>query len=142
MTSKQFHIVVVLTLVAGFLGGAASNLLLRGTPATAQGTTGAMRATRFEVVDDGGKIRAVLGASGSAFCPALTLYDAAGQRRAGLSMGPDGSPGLSMYDASSVLRARVGCLQTVGKSSGTTTSYPESTIALFKKDGVISWRAP
>jgi len=142
MTSKQFRILVVLTLVSGFLGGAACNLLLRGTPAAAQGTNGAVKATRFEVVDDGGRIRAVLGASGSNFCPALTLYDASGKRRTGLSMGADGSPGLSMYDANSVLRARVGCLQTVGKSTGTTTNYPESTIALFKNDGVISWRAP
>ncbi|MEI6501177.1 MAG: hypothetical protein WCP21_09155 [Armatimonadota bacterium] len=142
MTSKQFRMLVVVTLVAGFLGGAVCNLLLRGTPATAQGAPNTVRATTFVVVDDAGKTRATLGVVGSSFCPALTLYDATGKRRAGLSMGPDGSPGLSTYDANSVLRARVGCLQTVSTSTGTKTNYPESTVAVFKKDGTISWRTP
>lgn len=142
MTGKQFGVLAALTVVAGLLGGAACNLLLRGTPALAQDSAGTVRATRFDVVDDAGKTRASLGVSGGAFTPALSLYDAAGRRRAVLSLGADGSPGFSLMDADSRLRARVGCTQTRDTETGKTTNYPESSITLFKSTGTVVWRAP
>lgn len=141
MTGKQFRILVVLTVVSAFAGGLVSSLLLRGTAATAQGN-GSLKATSFVVVDDAGRTRGAFGVNGSSFAPALALYDAAGKRRASVSVGADGSPGVSLYDAKGTLRTRVGCLQTKDTETGKVTNYPESTVAVFKSTGGISWRTP
>lgn len=106
MTSRQFHILIVLAVVSGFLGGAVSNLLLRGAPAAAQTTGGKAQevviARKFVLVDGAGKTRATLGFdTAPGFAPAkspgLALYDAAGKWRAELCLGPDGSPDLALY---------------------------------------------
>ena len=86
-------------MVSGLVGGAVSNLLLRGGPAMAQAggaVQDVVRAKKFQVVDDQGKKRAALGLSDDGG-PALLLYDADGKKRAGLFLASDGSPSLSLY---------------------------------------------
>jgi hypothetical protein len=107
MTSRQFRVLMALTVVSGLVGGAASNLLVQGAPAVAQvggAVQEVVRAKRFEVVDDQGRSRALLSVlpDGS---PGLTLYDGAGKQRAGLGLLPDGTPRLALHDAAGKQRA-------------------------------------
>ncbi len=166
MTNRQFRILMVLTLVSGFLGGAASNLLLRGAPAVAQaeGTVHeVVKAREFQLVDSDGKLRAALTVSplGDA---TFSLYDPAGKGRAALVVfsdggaslslhGPagegrvwlkmfDGRPRLTILDAEGNVRTVVGCTETVDKHTGAEIDYPESTVTIYKADGDVLWQAP
>ena len=85
MTSRQCSTLALLTVVAGFLGGAVSDRLLRGDPsAAAQGAPpppavpGEVTATRFRRVDAEGWGRAALEVDADAGSR-LRLYDAAGK---------------------------------------------------------------
>ena len=168
MTGRQFRILVVLTVASGFLGGAASNLLLRGAPAMPQATVAKVQdkvvAKAFELVDEAGKTRATLGrlpngssglllydAAGemradlSLFfdgSPGLWLYDAAGEGRAALHLVTDGSPALDICDATRRVRATVGCTLPKSTRSGAEPKNPESTLTLFNPDGDVIWQAP
>lgn len=107
MNGKQFRILAVLTVISGFLGGAVSNLALRGGPALAQGddaTPDVVRARRFELVDAEGRMRAALGflVTGD---PALRLFDAAGNTQAQLSVDDEGNLALVLCDAAEKPRA-------------------------------------
>ncbi|HEY3397972.1 MAG TPA: hypothetical protein VGM19_09985 [Armatimonadota bacterium] len=134
MTKSQFRILIVLTVVSGFLGGAVSNLLLRGAPVAAQMAEAkapdAVRAKTFEVVDDQGNVCArlgvdeeggssldlygVVGKTGAVLSDTgISLHDAAGRPRALLGTGNDGSPLLGLYDATGDVRAGLS-LQTDG----------------------------
>lgn len=106
MTKGQFRILLVLTVVAGFLGGAACNLTFRGTPAVGQAQE-EVRAKSFVLVDEARAPRAALTiqADGS---PCLSLSDAAGNPRAALSVLADGRPGLGLSDAAGKPRAVLG----------------------------------
>jgi hypothetical protein len=133
MTSRQFRVLMVLTVVSGLLGGAGSNLLLQGGPAVAQAggaVQEVVRAKRFEVVDDQGKRRAALGltADGS---PAFWLYDATGKTRVELHVLPDGSTDLLLYDAAGERRAWLGLT-------------PDGSPYLWLRDtaGKVIWHAP
>jgi hypothetical protein len=99
MTSRQFRVLVALTVAAGFLGGAVSNVLLGGAPAAAQ-TEGllpqVLKARSFQLVDERGAERARLG-FGPDGAPFLELRDAAGKTAAELSAEPGGGSGLKLY---------------------------------------------
>jgi len=121
MTSRQFRVLMALTVVSGFLGGAASNLLLQGAPARAQAggaVQGMVRAKQFKVVDDQGRTRATLGLTTDSGC-GLFLYDAAGKIRATLCLGADGGPGLWLYDAAGEGRTML-AVSPDGRRSGLT----------------------
>ena len=120
MTKHQFRILIVLTVVAGFLGGGVSNLLLRGGPAAAypvgaQATT-VVRATQFVLVNGAGKTQATL-SSGTAG-PTLTMLDATGHARVALRVLANGTPDLSLSDAAGKARTEVGFIQ------GINPAYP------------------
>lgn len=68
-----------------------------------------VRAKRFELVDDTGKMRALLAMhpDGS---PGLWLLDTAGKARGGLFVATDGRPTLSLYDAAGEPLAMLGVL--------------------------------
>lgn len=105
MTRHQFQILMALTVVSGLLGGAASNLLLRATPALAQGPEVAdeVRAQRFALVDAEGQEQAILGFNENGE-PGLVLFDQAGNNRAALVL-TDGNPNLMLWDADVTPRA-------------------------------------
>ncbi|MCE5237806.1 hypothetical protein LLH23_04880 [bacterium] len=67
----------------------------------------------------------------------LRLVDNAGKERC--SLGPSG---LELSDATGGLRACLGATATVNKTTGATTTYPESTLTLFAADGTVCWQAP
>lgn len=80
-----------------------------GTPAEAAGQAKSgvpevIRAQKFELVDEEGKVRAVLGL-GRDGAPNLDLSDAKGLKRATLALLPDGSPVLMLSDARGEERA-------------------------------------
>ena len=111
MNAKQFRILLLLTVVSGFLGGAASNLLLRGHPAAAQTEGGkvadVVTAKKIVVVDEVGKERASLGLN-AVDGASLVLKDGAGKLRACMDLGTDGSPTLTLADAAGVPRTFLG----------------------------------
>ncbi len=132
MTSKRFQILMALTVVSGFLGGAVSNLLLRGAPAAAQATvpvTNMIRAMRFEVVDDQGKTRAVLGQKPDGRT-GLWLDNATGKDLVGLVVGTDDSEGLVLCNAAGKPRA------------GMLVGPDRPFLGLYDDAGKIIWRAP
>ncbi len=97
MTTKQFSVMLVLVVIAGFLGGAVADLLLHGNPAAAE-LTGerpkVVKAQSFVLADEAGNTQAVLGLENGA--PVLCLYDADGKRSAMLGL-IKGSPSLYLY---------------------------------------------
>lgn len=99
MTKRQFRVLVVLTIVFGFPGGAVSNLLFRDAPALAAGTPvqQEVRAKKFVLVDEAGKERAALDLSWRN--PVLWLYDEAGEMRTALN-----SMGLSFHSEAGKIR--------------------------------------
>ena len=154
MTQRQFRILLMLTVLAGFLGGAGCNLLLRSTPPVAQAAVlEEVFAKKFVLVDDAGKPRALLGLvangrSGLALYDgagkpgidlivlpdggsALTLHDAASNAAVGLTIVPDGGPGLEMYDAAGHAVIGLGV-------------FPDGRPVLEMCDaaGTVSWQAP
>ena len=148
MTSRQFRILIVLTVVSGFLGGAVSNLLLRGVPAAAQGgkVQDEVLARNFMLVDGAGKVRASLGLNTApgfeaAVSPGLALYDAAGKWRAGLCLGEDGSPALALYDAAGKWGPEGWDARTPRANLGV---GPDGSpgLTLNKADGEVLWKAP
>ena len=113
MSRSQFGILVAVAVVSGFLGGGASYLLLRGTPAAAQtGTVQAqtpgavqdeVKAKSFRLVDDAGKTRAWLNCFTDS--PAtLGFYDAAGKPRATLGYNRNGEPCVVLADEDGMAR--------------------------------------
>ncbi len=107
MTKSQFRILMILTVVAGFLGGGLSNLLLRGTPALAQGgVQGVVQAKQFQVVDDQGRVLVLLAADDKGY-GGVFVKDTAGTNRAHLGFGGD-DPGLWIDDAKGTNRVQLG----------------------------------
>ena len=146
MTSRQFRVLVVLTLVSGFVGGAVSNLLLRGTPAQAQAgapVQDVVKAKRFDLVDDAGKPRASLGVMPGG-AQGLLLFDDGGKPRASLGVSPDGSPSLFLFDSATKGRLLLALTPDAEGSPGLWLYDLASTertkkIAL-KADGTLAWR--
>ena len=148
MTSRQFRILIVLTVVSGFLGGGVSNLLLRGVPAAAQGAKvqDEVLARKFMLVDEAGKVRASLDLNTASplepeLTPGLELYDAAGKWRAGLCLGEDGSPALALYDAAGKWGPEGWDARTPRANLGV---GPDGSpgLTLNKADGEVLWKAP
>jgi hypothetical protein len=93
MSSKQHGVTVALALVSGLVGGTVSSQFFVGVPVFAEKApqeTQVIRAERFEVVDEDGKIRGELGLRSDGV-PILRLYDEDGAPRVGLS--PKGDEG-------------------------------------------------
>ena len=119
MTARQFRTLVVLTVIAGFLGGAASDLLFRGVPVLAQealDSQAVVKARSFQVVDDQGKVQAQfgmlpgkdVGGSDGSFVPSLALYDADSRPRSVFYLAADGSPDLVLLDSTGEPRVSLG----------------------------------
>lgn len=66
-------------------------------PAEATGPAEVIQAKRFELVDEKGEVRAVLGALGNG-SPHLILHDATGRMRAAVALSKSGAPRLMLFD--------------------------------------------
>ena len=89
--------------MAGAIGALVA-IAVMGAAETEQTST-TVRAERFEVVDQAGKVVATLDATGEEG-PGLTLLDAAGKTRIWLNVTKDG-PGLTLYDSAGKERAEL-----------------------------------
>jgi hypothetical protein len=113
MNRRQYGGLLLVTVLVGFIGGVGANWVLMGALARARETCElppVIRAERFEVVAQDGKVRATLGigsaaASGLVLSDGLVLTDKNGHPRASLGLAADGAPGLILYDPG--LRYRV-----------------------------------
>ena len=133
MNRKQVWLVVVVALVAGWVGGSVSSLLFTDRQALAQDgegvanaiTTGALRLAgadgqvraEFDLTDDGeprlrfydqeGNIRAGMYVSGEGL-GSVYLADKEMNPRAILSVSPEGTPSLTLFDQNGQPRAALG----------------------------------
>jgi hypothetical protein len=66
-----------------------------------------VRARRFELVDDRGTVRAVLGTQNESGAPGFLVSDSAGRPRLALHVSPDDVPAFDLLDASGTPRVHV-----------------------------------
>ena len=66
-------------------------------PPEEAGPTGVIQARRFELIDEKGEVRAVLGALGNG-SPHLVLHDATGRMRAAVALSKSGAPRIMLFD--------------------------------------------
>lgn len=98
--SRRDVLMVLVALVAGLVGGAASSWFLMGSLVFAQKAPQSekvLQAERFEVIDQAEKVRAKFGMLPDG-TPLLMLLDQTEKSRVELSMETDGSPHLALYD--------------------------------------------
>jgi len=94
---------LVWTVLAGMLGGAAAARLVMVQPAWGQGRSRVVEAEEFRLVEKDGKPCARLHVDRSGR-PALTLIDKHGEVRAVLGISPNGSPHLALSDKDGKVR--------------------------------------
>ena len=169
MKRRQYFLLTLLTLVAGFVGGALSSQIFMARTASAQLTQShekVISAEQFQLVDKEGKMRFVIGMSpqeqpvlgftdenGKARIflgltslegetwPILKLRDADEQMRISIS-GGNGNPRISVLDKNGNSRAVIGCAALKTAAGGSAEVKPESSISLFDEGGGIIWSAP
>lgn len=166
MSTKQFRLMLVVTVSAGIVGGMLSSLLLNVELVAAQNVLKrpkVIEAQSFHVVDQEGKVRAILEAApdgavglvmgkegiirvrlvlntdGSA---GLDLTDEKGRSHATLGVSSAGSPSLSIYDKASLSAAFLGEANFPISNAGVTEERPAGSLVLLNKEGKIVWRAP
>jgi len=122
---------------------------LVGREAQAQAAQQEVRAQRFVLVDDNGKVRAKLETSPDG--PALWLYDEKGKPRVVLTALKEGSV-LNLYDEKGEPRAGLGLTEgrpglSLYDETGKTRAALDLTedgpsLHLWDKDGKVLWQAP
>ena len=108
-----------------------------------------IQAKMFQVVDDGGAVRATLGTVGDH--TTLTLYDKAGKPRAGLGTVGDNAT-VAVYDKANKMRAALGTigdevsliLNDKGEKARAflVTTNDGALLSLYDKQGRVLWKAP
>ncbi len=100
MAKKHYGTILGLTILAGLAGGVIVRQLFASTSAFAQKLcpqAAVIQAKRFELLDENGQRRAVLGFADDR-APALALFDKEGHLRAELGLRPDGGPKVLFWD--------------------------------------------
>lgn len=153
MSKKQFSVLIVITVIAGLLGGALSSLIFPDYTVNAEKLrqpATIVAAEEFRLVTKEGEVRARLSLwNGTlpalvfsdkdchtrAFMgvfegeqPALVLNDKGCKRRAALDLQPDGLPTLTLRDKEDNPRVRVKLLKD-----------GSPIMNLFDKNGQVSW---
>lgn len=145
MNKRQFSFFIFLSIIAGWLGGAASNFVLRDEVAMAQTEEEVvveetaseepkrpeLEAQRFVIRDEVGRTRVVLGLVNDS--PTLSFFDPKGNVliELGLTQPPRGNPYLIFLDRNSKDRL----LLTVHETKGTELFF-------YDTKGRVSWGAP
>ncbi|MCK4850670.1 MAG: hypothetical protein KAT11_04920 [Phycisphaerae bacterium] len=113
MNRKQYIVALLVLILAGFIGGAATTWLFTprvvfaATPE--QGDPQVLRAQGFELVDSQGKVRAMLNLCDNDKGANLTFIDQVGEVRALLGINKD-MPGFSFFDRTGQMRVALGVL--------------------------------
>jgi len=100
MGRKQYSLIVLLALLAGFIGGVISSQIFVGRPLFTQKEAKPQKvvvAEKFRLVDQTGMVRAALGITREDQ-PGLGLLDKNGIPRIVLGIGKHGRPSLVMWD--------------------------------------------
>ena len=106
LTGRDMAVTAGMLVAASFCGGVLASLLL-GTPAGAQGPE-SITTAQINLVDASGALRGVLSAQDASGRASLALFDAGGQTRAQLGIGPDGEPTLELRNAAGRPRLSAG----------------------------------
>ena len=102
MKRKQYLLLVVLTVVAGLIGGAVSNWILMARAAVAQEVPTVIKAKQFRLVDDLGNIHSIWGLSAGNANGTINFYDKNGKIRSTLNDG-----GIGLHDENEIMRMSV-----------------------------------
>lgn len=109
MKRRQYLLMVVISIVAGLIGGAVSNRMLVSRIAMAQEkqetneiTADSVYAKEFRLVNDSGATLVLLSPVGGS--PSLLFADDNGVPRISIGLLPDGSPGVCLHDSDRVGR--------------------------------------
>ena len=131
MSRKLYVLMLVLSMIAGIIGGRLSSLMFMGEPALAQkvSTRKIIEAQEFRIVDDTGKLRADFNLLGDGAVD-LTLLDQDDIVRAKLSLAKDGCPSLLFFDRHGSNCAAFGVL------------LGEPCMVLCDKEGKPAWSMP
>lgn len=100
MGRKQYSLIVLLALVAGFIGGVVSSQIFVSGSLFTQKEPKPQKvvvAEKFRLVDKTGIVRAALGLTGEGQ-PGLGMLDKRGVPRVVLGIGKNGRPSLVMWD--------------------------------------------
>lgn len=100
MSRKQYSLIVLLALVAGFVGGVISSQIFVSRPIFPQKEPKPQKvvvAKKFRLVDERGVVRAALGLTAKGQ-PGLGLLDKKGIPRVVLGIGENSRPSLVMWD--------------------------------------------
>ena len=168
MNAPHLAATVIMSVLAGFLGGLVAGAFVTPTSATAQHSPKLMRvvtAEEFRVVDDNGRVVASLGTEPS-LVSRLNLYDRDGGLRASLGLSaihetvglslysrrqdlrsvrlstqPDGMSGLTLFDESGSPSVSLG---NVHEEAGKETALPRPSLKFFGVGShkAVTWRAP
>ena len=133
MDKKQYPLTVALSMLTGLVGGVVSSWLFVGTPVFAQrsGVAEVIRAERFEVVDQDGKVRAVLDTIPVTGEPVLSLMAKYGKGGAFLDLMLNGEPHMVFRNKNGEDRAVLGL-----------NSDGEPLLRFTDKNGKVIWSAP
>jgi hypothetical protein len=104
MRRREVLLIIALTVVAGVVGGALSNRVFMARTAAAQEAEQQRKvitAEEFRLVDEDGKIRAVL-VAGSKGDISINFYDRYDENRATLGLSSEGQPVLKLFDQGSL----------------------------------------
>jgi hypothetical protein len=147
MSKKQCSLMIVLALVAGLVGGVVSGQFLLGQPAFAEKMgkitkfKGMVQARGFNVVDEGGNIRAVLTVSTDDY-PMVALTNKKNQVIASLMVSENGKPRLTLSDETGAFRAILGTTDLKQPTTGVIEKRPVSSLVLINEEGNVIWQVP
>ena len=105
MPRRQVVLLVVVTFLAGIIGGAVSNWALHGQAIAQSDTRKIVTAEEFRLVDNSGRTRVLLSLLRGK--PRLIMTDEKGEFRIELGMGPGEQPALWLRDQNGISRAQL-----------------------------------
>lgn len=144
MKRRDYFLMIVLTLIAGLLGGALFNWIMVDKTAYAQGAfphEKMLEAEELRLVDKDGNVLAALAASSDTGEPFLIIYDKNKKYRTMLGL-VDGTARLVLRDSDANTRLALGGTELISTRKGAEEHRAESSLVMFNKEGKVIWSAP
>ena len=144
MKKRDFILLLAVSIVSGLMGGFIANQVFNGKTAIAQSgqeALGLVQAQEFRLVDDQGKIFAVLAVSSALKEPYFIINGKDGKQRVILDL-DDGNPRMILKDSEAQTRLILGTSEVTSRFKGTIEKRPPSSLVMFNKEGRLIWSAP